>query len=57
MAYMCPWPCVSEAAPSVSAMVQSAATVQTVSTAPESFAAALAGVTDPYPLRALKAMH
>jgi len=45
MAYTCSWPCVSETAPSVSAMVQSEAPVQIVSTAPKSFAAALAGAT------------
>ena len=58
MAYTCLWPCVSDVAPSVSAVVQSAATVQPVSAPTQSFAAALAGasVTDdrPFPFPCIK---
>jgi len=54
MAYTCPWPCVSEATPSITAMVHSAAPVQS----PKTFAAALAGATitedKPFPSPCIK---
>jgi len=54
MAFTCPWPCVSDTAPSASATVQSvsAAMVQPISATTKSFAAALGGpkVIDDRPL-------
>jgi hypothetical protein len=58
MAYTCQWPCVSDAAPSLSKTVQSAAPVISNSAAPMSFAAALAGASasddSPYPSPCIK---
>jgi hypothetical protein len=58
MAYTCQWPCVSDAVPSLSNMVQSAAPVHTTSAAAKSFAAALVGASAsddrPYPSPCIK---
>ena len=61
MAFTCPWPCVSDTAPSASATVQSVyvAMVQPISETTKSFAVALVGpkvIDDLFLLHALRAM-